>query len=62
MAFAGDLLEMQFWCCPGLGHLNPFIKIHRGVFDDPPNPPSLTSSSTTYNNLLSIYVLEIFSR
>ena len=32
MAFVSDLLEIQFWCCPGLGHLDPFIKLHRGVF------------------------------
>ena len=32
MAFASDLLEIQFWCCPGLGHLDSFIKLHCGVF------------------------------
>ena len=56
MAFAGDFLETQFWCCPGLGHLNPFIKLHRGVFMNRLAPSPLTSSSTIYNNLLSIYV------
>ena len=32
MVFAAYLLEIQFWCCPGVGHLNPISKPHRGAF------------------------------
>ena len=48
MAFAGDFLEMQFWCCPGLGHLNPFIKLHRGVLYEPPSPIAI---NLLFNNI-----------
>ena len=25
-------LEIQFWCCPGMGHLNPIFNPHCGAF------------------------------
>ena len=30
--------KMEFWCCPGVGHLHPILKPHRGVFVCTPSP------------------------
>ena len=30
--------KIQFWCCPGVGHLHPIFKPHRGVFVWTPGP------------------------
>ena len=30
--------KIQFWCCPGVGHLHPIFKQHRGVFVWTPGP------------------------
>ena len=32
MEIAAYLLEIQFWCCPGVGKLYPIFKPHRGAF------------------------------
>ena len=32
MVFAAYLLDNTFWCCPGVGHLHPIFKPHRGAF------------------------------
>ena len=30
--------KIQFWCCPGVGHLHPIFKPQRGVFVRTPGP------------------------
>ena len=30
--------EMKFWCCPGVRHLHPILKPHRGIFVRTPGP------------------------
>ena len=33
LVFAANIYwKMKFWCCPGVGHLHPIFKPHRGAF------------------------------
>ena len=36
MEIAAYLLEIQFWCCPGVGKLYLIFKPHRGAFAPSP--------------------------
>ena len=36
MEIAAYLLEIQFWCCPGVGKLYLIFKPHRGAFPASP--------------------------